>query len=165
MVPHPPDNATGRVRGWDFAASEAPSEGGTNHNPDYTVGVKMSRTALGRYCVEDVIRFRKRTDEVLRRVVEAAYADGLDECQQVIQRDPGAGGKIADMFFVRTLAEQGVAVRSVPTSGHQSKLSGFLPLCAIAESGNLDVVEAPWNEEFFAELENFIANNRNQKDD
>ena len=49
--------------------------------------------------------------------------------------------------------------------GASGKLNRFLPFAAISEAGAVKVVRGDWNEPYFAELENFIPNNRNQKDD
>lgn len=152
------------VRAWDFAATE-PSVT-SKDIPDWTVGVKMSRDRFGIYYIEDVVRFQARTDTVLKRVVETALADGLDECDVCIPVDPGASGKVAAQYYQRVLAEEGVCVKTKPISGHSSKLTRFKPLCALAESGSLKIVGHPeWEEDFFAELENFEDNNRKQKDD
>lgn len=165
IVKHPPEGVTARWRCWDFAASAEPSDGGTNRNPDYTAGVKMSRDKFGRYYVEDCYRFRKRTDEVLKEVVMTAFDDDLDNCRVAIPIDPGAAGQIANTFFVKTLAENGVGAKSIKTSGHNSKLSLMQPFLAMAERGMIKVVEGAWNEEWFTELETFEAGNRNQHDD
>ena len=163
IEPHEmPPNMVSRVRAWDFAAS-IKSE--TNPNPDWTVGVKMSRDKMGNYYIEDVARFRMLTDGVLKEVVKIAHRDGLDDCKVVIPKDPGAAGKTANSFFLRTLAEEGIAARSVPVSGHTSKHRRFLPFCTLAESGSVKVVNGDWNEEWLTELEFFEENNRNQKDD
>jgi predicted phage terminase large subunit-like protein len=149
------------VRSWDLAAS-VPSE--TAPNPDWTAGVKLSRDKFGTYYIEDCYRFQKLTDSVLREIVKTAYDDGLDECQVTIPRDSGAGGKTANAFFIRTLAEEGIAAKSVVMSGHTGKISRFLPFCSLAESGQVRIVEGPWNEEYLVELEHFDGD-RNKKDD
>lgn len=159
-----PSGIVSRIRAWDFAATEASPT--SNNNPDWTVGVKMSKDKYGIYYIEDVIRFRARTDTVLRTVVETAFADGIDECDVCIPVDPGSSGKIAAQYYQRKLAEEGVCVRLKTMSGHSSKLTRFKPLCALAESGALRIVGNPeWEEAFFTELENFEDNNRKQKDD
>lgn len=161
IVDHPPVNPISRVRSWDLAAS-LPSE--TNRDPDWTAGVKMSRDRFGVYYIEDVNRFRKLTDAVLQEIIKTAHRDGLDECQVTIPKDPGAGGKTANSFFLRTLAENGVAAKSVQVSGHSGKIQRFLPFCTLAESGSVRLVRGDWNEAFLTELE-YFEGDRNQKDD
>lgn len=161
IVDHPPVNPTGRVRSWDLAAS-VPSE--SNPDPDWTAGVKMSRDKFGIYYIENVKRFRKLTDSVLRELIITAEEDGLTDTMVTIPKDPGAGGKTANTFFIRTLAENGVMAKSVVVSGHSGKVQRFLPFCALAESGSVRLVRGDWNEDFLAELEHFTGD-RNQKDD
>lgn len=166
IVDLPPTNPVARIRAWDFAATEASVM--SSQDPDYSVGVKMSRDRYGIYYIEDVVRFQARTDKVLKTVVETAYSDGLDECTVCIPVDPAAAGKTAAMFYMRELAEQGVAARTKPTTGHSGKLTRFLPFCALAESRSVKVVKAPWNDIFFAELEAFKGDKqsmRKTKDD
>lgn len=161
IVDHPTVNPTGCVRSWDLAAS-IPSE--SNPNPDWTAGVKMSRSKIGMYRIEDVNRFRKLTDGVVAEIIDTAHKDGLDDVQVTLPKDPGAGGKVANSFYLRTLAENGIAAKSVVVSGHSGKIQRFLPFCALAESGCVEMVRGDWNEPFLAELEDFIGD-RNQKDD
>ena len=102
---------------------------------------------------------------MLEEIIKTARNDGLDEVEVVIPKDSGAGGSAANLFFVRALAENGITVRSAQISGHMGKLNRFLPFASISEAGAVSVVKADWNEPYFSELENFIPNNRNQKDD
>lgn len=161
FVDHPPAIVHKRVRSWDFAAS-VPSE--TNPNPDWTAGVKMSRDKLGYYYIEDVNRFRKLSDGVIKEVIQTAVNDGLSDCLVTIPKDPGAGGKTANSFQLRTLAENGVTASSVVVSGHSGKISRFTPFCTLAESGYVRVVRGDWNEAWLTELEHFEGL-RTQKDD
>lgn len=159
-VDAPPVNAVARVRAWDLAAS-VPSE--TAPDPDWTAGVKMSRDKFGIYYIEDVYRFRKLTDGVLTEIIKTAKMDG-DNTQVMIPRDPGAGGKTANSFFLRTLAENSVPAKSVVVSGQSGKIARFLPFCTLAESRSVRLVRGDWNEAFLAELEHFEGL-RTQKDD
>lgn len=161
VVDHGPTNVHNRVRSWDLAAS-IPSE--TNPDPDWTAGVKMSRDKYGYYYIEDVKRFRKLPDGVMKELVSTAHDDGLDECKVTIPKDPGAGGKTANGFQLRTLAENGITASSVVVSGHSGKISRFTPFCTLAESGFVRVVKGDWNEAWFTELELFEGL-RTQKDD
>jgi predicted phage terminase large subunit-like protein len=161
IVDYPPENPISRVRSWDFAASE---ESVANPNPDWTAGVKMSRDKYGIYYIEHVERFRARTDKVLKEVIDVAKSDGLDECGVTIPKDPGAAGATANAFYIRTLAEAGVAAKSCTISGHSGKVTRFKPFAALAESGSVRVVRGDWNDAFFNELEEFDGS-RGKKDD
>lgn len=162
IEPHElPPNMQGRVRSWDLAGS-IPSE--TYPNPDWTAGVKMSRDRMGYYYIEDVDRFRKLSDGVLTAILKRAHEDGKDDCTVTIPKDPGAGGKTANSFFIRTLAENGIPAKSVVVSGHSGKIARFKPFCTLAEQRMVKIVKGDWNESFLAELEDFIGD-KNQKDD
>lgn len=161
FVDFPPPNPTGRVRSWDLAASE-PNE--VNRDPDWTAGVKMCRGRDGYYYVEHVTRFRRLTDKVVQNIIKTADEDDVKHCRVTIPKDPGAGGKIANSFFLRTLAEHGIYAKSIQVSGHNGKISRFLPFCTLAESGYVRVVRGDWNEAWLTELEMFEGE-RNQKDD
>ena len=158
----PTENIIKTVRAWDLASSE-PSE--AYPNPDWTAGVKMSRDRFGTYYIEDVVRIRKTTASVIDEIIKTAKIDGIDEVEVVVPRDPGQAGAQANLFLVRTLAEHGISVKSAKMVGASGKLNRFLPFAAISEAGAVKVVRGDWNEPYFAELENFIPNNRNQKDD
>lgn len=161
FVDAPPINVVSRVRSWDLAASLKTE---ANKNPDWTVGVKMSRDRFGTYYIEDVQRFRALSDGVVKRIIQTAVSDGLDETIVTIPRDPGAGGKTANAFYLRTLAENGVIAKSVQVSSHVGKISRFLPFCTLAESRSVKLVKGDWNEEFLVELECFEGL-KTQKDD
>lgn len=160
IVDEAPVNPQSKVRSWDLAHS-VPSE--VYPNPDYTAGVRMSRTRQGHYYIEHVKRLRKLTDGVVNDIIDTAvHEDGLD-CPVTIPKDNG-GGKAASMFFLRTFAEAGMNTRGIGITGHSSKMQRFLPFCRLAESGNVSVVRGDWNEDFFTELELFDGS-RNIKDD
>lgn len=159
IVDAPAVNPPGRVRSWDLAYS-VPSE--VYPDPDYTAGVKMSRSKAGMYCIEDVVRDRKLIDGVINMIIETSEDDGKD-ILVTIPKDNG-GGKAASAFFLRTFAEEGMHVTGITISGHNSKMQRFLPFCTLAESGFVTMVRAPWNEDFLTELEYFDGS-RNVKDD
>jgi predicted phage terminase large subunit-like protein len=158
IVPAPPESVVARVRAWDIAHS-IPTE---KSNPDWTVGVLISRTAEGVYYIEDVVRFRKLTDGVIKEIVKTAERDGLD-VPVCIPQD-GGSGKSTSFFFNTYFAEHGLTIIPITVSGHSSKLKRFLPFASLCENGSVRVVKAPWNEAYFTELERF-DNTRYIKDD
>lgn len=160
FVDAPPVNPVQKVRSWDLAHS-VPSE--TYPDPDYTAGVLMSRTRYGSYCIEDVVRFRKLTDGVVKEIIDTSvHRDGTD-ILVTIPRDRG-GGKAASQFFMREFAEAGMYVRGVDLSTQSSKMRRFLPFCTLAESGLVTMVRGDWNEAFLTELEYFDGS-KNVHDD
>lgn len=164
IVDYPPTDCVSRVRAYDLAATEVTEM--SSFDPDFTVGIKMSRDRFGVYYIEDMVRYQKRTDAVLKEIVKVARQDGLD-VQVSIPQDAGGAGKTAVHFYCTNLAENGVYARKMMVSGHSSKLTRFKPFCALAEAGNVKVLKAEWNDDFFSELEAFKGerSRRGQHDD
>ena len=159
----PPDvQIVSRVRAWDLAASPEPTASSVNRDPDWTAGVLISRDRMGTYYVEDVVRFRRTSNEVLQAVINQAFVDG-DGVQVVIPRDAGAGGVGFHAFMIRSLAEHGIAARTAKVSGHSGKLQRFLPFASMCENGQVKILRGDWNDHYFDELENFIGGGREQK--
>ncbi len=135
------------VRFWDRAATK-PSE--NNHDPDWTRGLKLYKYPDGRFLVADLRSTRDTPAQVERLIKTTASHDGQPvgiRCQ----RDPGSAGVSEADHFVRML--QGYDVSTAPFSS--DKVTRAKPSSAQAEVGNIMVLRAPWNDEFFAELENF----------
>jgi len=164
FVDKPPTDVVARVRSYDIAATEVSEQ---NKDPDWTAGVKISRDKAGIYYIEHVVRYRKQPDGVLREIIKMAEIDGFD-VPVTIPRDGGAGGVIANRFFVSTLTEAGLIVRSVLMSGHSGKVQRFLPFSALAEAGMVKIVKDTesdrWNDDYLTELEYFTGG-RNEKND
>jgi predicted phage terminase large subunit-like protein len=152
-----------RVRCWDFAAS-IPSE--VNPDPDWTVGVLMSRNRDDKFIIEDVARFRKRHGEVLQEVIRVAREDQAfyGDVQCFIPEDAGQAGKVAATYAVNQLAMNGIGAKLIKV-GSVSKLNRFKPFAASAEVGSVRVVQAKWNHEFFYELEAFDGTRKSIHDD
>ena len=146
VVDAPPARAV-RVRVWDQAGT-APSE--TNPDPDWTVGVLMSRDADGVIYIEDVIRFRENAHAVFPAIKRTAQQDGRG-VQIGLYQDPGQAGKYQAQQQTRALP--GFAVHVLPAT--KSKEAMASPFSAQARAGNVRVVRGKWNEDFFRELENF----------
>lgn len=160
-----PNVVVTRARGMDLA-STLPSE--AYPNPDWTASVRMSKGKDGFYYVEHVERYRKLTHSVLEQITDTSKADIGEFGQRVpvwIPKDPGAAGAAANMFFIKTLVENGVDARTEQMSGHIGKLSRMQPFLSLAEAGLVKVVKGDWNEMWFNELEDFVDGNRMQKDD
>lgn len=142
-----PTDITSRVRAWDFAATE-PTE--KDPSPDYTAGVLLGRRANGRVVVLDVIHLQRRAHNVRDLVLRTARADG-PRTRIVIPQDPGQAGKDQAESYVALLSGYPAYTRR-PS---RDKVTRADPFAAQWQGGNVDVVRAPWNEEFFAELEGF----------
>ena len=137
------------VRGWDLAATEKKTKD-TSLGPAYTAGVKIGRTDDGRFVIAHVVRDRKDGAAVRTMIKNIASIDGR-HCVQDLPQDPGQAGKVQSQDMIAMLA--GYPAFASPETG--DKQTRALPFAAQAEAGNVDVVEGPWNEEFFAEAELF----------
>ena len=151
-------NAQKRVRAWDISGT-LPSD--QNPDPDYTVGVLMSKDKSNRYCIEDVIRDRRRYGGVLELIIQTAKNDGSD-IEIIIPRDPGAAGLAYASQLVREIAEEGFSARMRATN--QSKVTRFAPFASCCEAGGVDIVKAPWNDILFHELEAFDGSRKGHDD-
>ncbi len=137
--------AAEQVRAWDLAASEATA----GLDPDWTVGLRLARTATG-FVVLDVQRMRRGPAEVEAAVRAAAARDG-EAVAIGLPQDPGQAGRAQVRHLVRQLA--GFRVRTSPERG--TKEVRAAPVAAQAEAGNLSLVRAPWNAALLEELEAF----------
>jgi predicted phage terminase large subunit-like protein len=135
------------VRFWDRAATK-PSE--SNKDPDYTVGVLLHKTAANQFVVADVRRIRDTSLKVQELILNTAAFDG-SQTIVVLEQEPGSSG-VADVSNLsRILA--GFRVKIVKPS--KDKLTRALPVAAQVEARNVFVLRAPWNIEFFNEVESF----------
>jgi predicted phage terminase large subunit-like protein len=135
-----------RVRKWDLAGT-VPKIGS---DPDWTVGLLMSKDKVGIHYIEDIVRFRGSPRDVEQSIINTAAQDGTRTTVGLAQ-DPGQAGKFQVEHLIRNLA--GFTVRSAPETG--SKEIRAMPLSAQAEAGNVKLVKAPWNEAFLNELSMF----------
>lgn len=146
MLDTAPMDVIGRVRFWDRAATEEDQ----GSDPDWTIGVRMSRPRSGGWCVEDVVRLRgspKVVEETIRRTAES---DGV-KTEVHLSQDPGSAGKFEASYYVNALA--GFVVRATPETG--DKVSRAQPFSAQCEAGNVSMVRGPWNEPYWQILEAF----------
>lgn len=135
------------IRFWDRAATK-PNE--SNTDPDWTRGLRLLRYPNNTFLVADVKSLRDTPGQVEKLVINVAGHDGK-QTRIMSQQDPGSAGVAEAQNFVRMLA--GFDARTIVIS--KDKLTRAKPVSAHAEVGNIMILRAPWNEEFFTELENF----------
>jgi len=137
------------VRAWDLAATKK----STSNDPDWTAGVRMSRTSSGLYIIEHCRRFRGSPMEVEAALLGTAKIDGTSVTVRLAQ-DPGQAGKAQAEQLVRKLAGYPVKVDR-PTG---DKATRAAPFAAQAEAGNVrilvtgDPVADAWIQPFIDEL-------------
>ncbi len=134
------------VRAWDLAAT---GETGRN-DPDWTVGIKLSRDSNGRYLILDVVRSRGTPHHVEELIVTTAQKDGA-KVTVSIPEDPGQAGKSQMSYLTRQLA--GFHVVSSRETG--SKATRAMPLASQVEAGNVSMVEGDWNRTLLSEMCDF----------
>lgn len=142
-----PADVTQWVRKWDFAATE-PND--ANRDPDWTRGVKMGKTADGRFIIADVESIRGTPGAVEALVLETAIRDGA-HVQVRVPEDPGSAGKVVAARYVSLLS--GYDVHADRETG--DKVTRARPLSAQAEAGNVYLIRGPWNRVFTEEHEAF----------
>lgn len=135
------------VRAWDRAASKV-SE--SNKDPDWTRGIKIYRYPDNTFVIADMKSLRDTPGQVEKLIKAVANLDGQG-VRIISQQDPGSAGVLESDNFIRMLI--GYDVRTVVIS--KDKITRAKPVSAQCEAGNIKVLRAPWNAEFFKELENF----------
>lgn len=135
------------IRFYDRAATK-PNE--SNKDPDWTRGLKVYKYDDGSFVVGDLKSMRDTPGQVEHLIKNIADHDG-PSVQIISQQDPGSAGVSEAHNFVRMLA--GYNVKTLIIS--KDKQTRARPASAQAEIGNIKVLRAPWNQEFFSELENF----------
>ena len=141
-----PATAT-RARYWDMAGT-LPKPG---KDPDYTVGARVSRTAQGRFTIEDIIRVRVSPADLEHLVRRTAENDGT-LVSVYIEQEPGASGKIVSDRFLREVLA-GFPCYAIRATG--SKEDRARPFSAQVAAGNVDILRAAWNGAFYDEAEAF----------
>jgi predicted phage terminase large subunit-like protein len=135
------------VRAWDLAATEVTD---SNSDPDWTAGVLIGKRPSGRVVICDVVRVRRRAGDIRSLVKRTAEQDGKHVAIRIPQ-DPGQAGKDQVASYLTELSGWPVFTRNVTGD----KVVRAEPFAAQWQAGNVEVVRAPWNEEFFGELEAF----------
>lgn len=142
--------ATRRVRTWDLAGSE-PTAG--NPDPDWTVGLKMSRADDGKFCIEHMARFRKTAGGVMTSILNVATQDGRGVTIRIVH-DPGQAGKHQAHDYAVALA--GYDVVLVPQNRTKGdKVTHAKPASRQAEHGNITIFSEADPGTILGELVNF----------
>ncbi len=156
------------ARGYDLAGSVPTA----NYKyPDYTVGIKMSKSRDGYYYIwgdyvpqfkdegTDVYgRMRRTTGDRDSIILKQALHDG-HEVSIVLPQDAGSAGKEAFESKVRYFTEHGFSVKKDTLVSTQKKLTKFEPFASACEHGLVYILEHTFNKEtlnwLYLELERF----------
>lgn len=142
-----PSGVIDRVRYWDKAAT-SPHE--SNTDPDWTRGLLLLKCNNGTFVVSDIRSMRDTPLQVERFVKNTAGFDGYS-VKICVEQDPGSAGVADADNYVRLLAGYNIRVRK-PDKDKETRAK---PVSAQSEAGNILILRAPWNDEFFNEVENF----------
>lgn len=135
------------IRFWDRAATK-PSE--TNKDPDWTRGLMLYKYLDGTFCIVDIKSDRDSPGQIEKLVKNVAAHDSY-AVRIMSQQDPGSAGVSEAEHFIRMLAGYDVHVQTLS----KDKVTRAKPVSAQVEAGNIKVLRASWNHEFFREAENF----------
>lgn len=142
-----PAGWTQSIRFWDRAATK-PNE--VNKDPDWTRGLKLYKYPDGRFCVVD-LRSERDTPLQIERLIRSTASHDSYSVKIMSQQDPGSAGVAEAENFIRMLAGYDVHTTII----NKDKITRAKPVSAQCEAGNVLVLRASWNEDFFNELENF----------
>jgi predicted phage terminase large subunit-like protein len=130
---------------------------------DWSVGVLMSKDVYGNFYIEDVVRFQRQIDGVLKGIKETAWNDGLN-VTQIIPCDPGQAGKVANKFYVNFLAENGISTRTEGVNPHSNKMTRFNPFASVAHNKSVKLVKGEWVRAWLDEVCFFTGERKNVDD-
>lgn len=142
-----PTGFTSSIRFWDRAATPVSP---ANPDPDWTRGLRLYRYPDNTFVVGDLRSARSSPGDVEKMIKGIADHDG-HAVQVMSQCDPGSAGKTEAMHFTRMLSGYNVKTETMSAN----KIARAKPVSAQVQAGNIKVVKASWNQEFFTELENF----------
>lgn len=91
-----------------------------------------------------MVRIQQSPLGVQSAIKNTASRDGL-YVRIEIEQDPGQAGVSEADYLIRSL--QGFIAK--PYKATKDKITRASPVSSQAEAGNIKIMEAPWNEEFF----------------
>lgn len=142
-----PKGGTKAVRYWDRAATKRTE----TNDPDYTVGLRLERDKNNILYVTDMVRIQQSLVGVQTAIKNTASQDGIG-VRIGIEQDSGQAGVSEADYLVRML--QGYTIKTFKAT--QDKVTRALLLFLHRRQASyIKILQAPWNEDFLRELENF----------
>jgi len=138
------------VRGWDLAATPEDERG----DAAYTASVLIGKRKNGRFIVADVTNQQLSANDVEKTMYHTSAQDKAKYGYGVTVKypqDPGQAGKAQAQRLASLLS--GFNVKYETESG--DKATRATPFAAQWQAGNVDILLAPWNEEYITQLEQF----------
>jgi len=157
----PMDRVDKRIRYWDLAASVPKIvRGKKKTDPDYTIGTKLSYIKTGgeetmdRFYIEHQVGGQWEIEEIQKRIIETAEADG-PMVVIYIEQEGGSGGKNQIAMLSKNIK---MSLPGWKVEGHRpegDKIIRANVWFAEAAHGNVWMVKGGWNHEFLKELGSF----------
>ncbi len=151
LVVEPPERASELIQQCVAVARSYDNAATAEESGAYSVGVKGGILANGRHVVFDMWRERVDSGTRYNRQREIAERDGHN-VEITIPRDPGAAGKDVVWYTTQKVLPEYIVI-GMETSG--SKEARALNSSAAVNSGDVSIIEAPWNVDFKRELRDF----------
>lgn len=145
-----PNDIVRWCRAWDFAATDKDE----NDNADYTASVLLGLRKNGTMVILDVVNQQIKAGDVEKLLKNTSIMDKAKYGAKYIVRipqDPGAAGKILAKQYIKLLT--GFNVKCEAISGDKELRA--TPLATQWQNGNIQVLIAPWNEEYISQMESF----------
>lgn len=137
------------VRSWDIAATEDKP----GKDPDYLVGTLLARHGPKTYIL-DVVRDRLAPDQALELFTKTAVSDN---CDQVVEQEPGASGKLLIGALQSKLRAAGFTRRVLPSPPSGDKVTRAFMAAAdwSQDPSGFMLVDGPWLNDLLEELRYF----------
>lgn len=135
------------VRYWDLAASVVSKQ---KRDPDWTVGTLVGLTARKDIVVVDRQKFRGKPGDVEERIGLQADVDGRP-VKVWIEQEPGSAG-VNTIATYRKLLMGYMVEGNRSTGSKEERANPFFSQC---QGGNVYVVQGPWINDWFNNLEAF----------
>ena len=141
------------VRYWDMAGTR---QRGKGHDPDYTAGAMLTRTASGEVVICDVTRFRVEVAARDAAIVDQARRDQAKFGGRLtywLEAQAGISGDDATQSLLRQLHGLGIAAYAERPTGDKTERAR--PLASAALAGNVLLAPGEWRDAFRAEAADF----------
>lgn len=138
------------VRSWDLASSEETD----GRNVDWTVGLLGGRRTDGKIVIAEMIRVRRKADDVQTLIKNVALRDGKDTFI-VLPQDPGQAGVFQKQSYQRMLNGFTVISRPITKNKLVMAASGADSPAALWQRGQIELVRGDWNKLMIDELDAF----------
>ena len=150
-----------KMRYWDRAATEKKEKAaaGKAHEPDFTAGALCAQHK-GVLYIFDMQPFQANPLGNEERIHQTAEIDGKS-VPIYLEQEPGSSGKDVVDHYQRVVLRGYIVVADRPTGDKRERAK---PWCAMAQRGNVVLVQGPWVHNFLAEVEAYPHGKKDQVD-